>query len=77
MTTNQLTKEQAKKMHAALLPTLRYVNRLCERLNVRQFPPTDRLYRAAGKAHDAMIQRVTTLHYLTCDGGVGEPSREQ
>jgi hypothetical protein len=37
-------------MHAALVPTLRYVNRLCERLNARSFAPDDRLYRAAFKA---------------------------
>jgi hypothetical protein len=34
-------------MHAVLVPTLRYVNRLIERLNARRFPPEDRLYRAA------------------------------
>jgi hypothetical protein len=50
-------------MHAALVPTLRYLNRLMERLNARSFSPDDRLYRAAVKAH-----------YLTCDG-VGEPAR--
>jgi hypothetical protein len=30
-----LTKEQAKPMHAAMVPTLRNVNRLYERLNAR------------------------------------------
>jgi hypothetical protein len=76
MTSNQLTKEQAKKMYAAMVPTLRYLNRLCERLNERQFLPSDQLYRATLKAQDAMMQLTTTLHYLTCDG-VGEPAREQ
>jgi hypothetical protein len=76
MTSNQLTKAQAKQMHAALLPTLCYLNRLCERLNEQRFLPDDRLYRAAGKAQDAMMQLVTTLHSLTCDG-VGEPTRGQ
>jgi hypothetical protein len=37
-------------MHAALVPTLRYLNRLTERLNARSFRPDDRLYRAAFKA---------------------------
>jgi hypothetical protein len=69
---------QAKKMHAALVPTLRYVNRLMERLNVRDFLPDDRLYRAAFKAQAAMSElvMVLVLHYLTCDG-VGEPGRTQ
>ncbi len=73
MNSNQLTKAQAKKMHTALLPTLRYLNRLTERLNVRRFPPDDRLYRATVKAQAAMAELVMTMHYLTCDG-VGEPS---
>jgi hypothetical protein len=61
-------------MHAALVPTLRYLNRLCERLNARSFSPEDRLYRAAFKAQTAIMELVMVLHYLTCDG-VGEPSR--
>jgi hypothetical protein len=74
MNSNNLTKEQAKKMHAAMVPTLRYLNRLCARLNERRFPPEDRLYRAAGKTQAAMMELVMVLHYLTCDG-VGEPGR--
>jgi hypothetical protein len=35
MNSNNLTKAQAKKMHAALLPTLRYLNRLHEQLDAR------------------------------------------
>jgi hypothetical protein len=74
MNSNHLSREQARKMHAALVPTLRYLNRLYERLNARSFPPDDRLYRAAFKAQAAMMELVMVLHYLTCDG-VGEPSR--
>jgi hypothetical protein len=45
MNSNNLSREQARQVHAALVPTLRYLNRLTERLNARSFPPHDRLYR--------------------------------
>ena|SRR5579859_3854374 len=74
MNGNNVTKEQAKKMHAALMPALRHINRLMERLNARGFLPNDRLYQASFKVQAAMSELVMTLHYLTCDG-VGEPAR--
>jgi hypothetical protein len=74
MNSIQLSREQAKTMHAALVSTLRYLNRLYERLNARSFPPDDRLYRAAFKAQAALGELVMVLYYLTCDG-VGEPSQ--
>jgi hypothetical protein len=74
MNSDNLSTEHARKMHAALVPTLGYVNRLCERLNARSFAPDDRLYRAAFKAQAAMMELVMVLHYLTCEG-VGEPGR--
>jgi hypothetical protein len=61
---------------AALVPTLRYLNRLNERFNARRFPPDDRLCRVAFKAQAVMSELVMTLHYLTWDG-VGEPGRSQ
>jgi hypothetical protein len=64
MNSYDVSKAQAKQMHAALAPTLRYLNRLAERLNARSFPP-DRLYRAAFRAEDAMGEVVIVLHYLT------------
>lgn len=76
MNSHNLSKAQAKKMHAALLPALRYLNRLADRLNARSFPPDDRLYWAVFKAQAAMSELVMTLHYLECDG-VGEPGRGQ
>jgi hypothetical protein len=74
MNSNDISKAQAKKMHEALVPPLRYLNRLNERLNARRFSPEDRLYRAAFKAQTALSELVMVLHYLTCDG-VGEPAR--
>ena len=68
MNSNDLTQTQAKKMHAALAPTLTYLSRLTRRLNDKSFPPNDPLYRAAFKAHGAMSELVMTLHYLTCSG---------
>jgi hypothetical protein len=70
MNTNQISKEQARHLHAALVPTLRYVNLLHERLNARSF----RGMNASFKAQAAMDDLVMVLHYLTCDG-VGEPGR--
>jgi hypothetical protein len=76
MNSNHLSKSQAKNVHEVLAPTVRYLNRLLERLNARGFPPDDRLYRAAFKAQAGMSELVMVLHYLTCDG-VGEPGRSQ
>jgi hypothetical protein len=74
MNSNDISKAQAKKMHAALVPALRYLNRLMERLNARSFSPEDRLYLATFNAQAAIGELVIVLHYLTCDG-VGEPTR--
>ncbi len=76
MNSNDPSKAQAKQMYAALVPTLRYLNRLIERLKARNFPPDDRLYRAAFKAQAALSEQVMVLHRLECDG-VGEPARER
>jgi hypothetical protein len=76
MNSNQLSKAQARQMHSAMLPTVRYLNRLLDRLNARGFAPDDWLYRAASKAQAAMGELVMVLHYLTCNG-VGEPGRSQ
>ena len=76
MNSNDLSKAQAKQMHAALVPTQRYLNRLYERLNARGFSPDDRLYRATVKAQAALGELVMVLHYLGCDG-VGEPRRNE
>ena len=69
MNSNDLSKAQARKMHAAPVPALRYLNRLYERLNARRFSPEDRLYRATVKAQAALGELVILLHYLSCDGG--------
>jgi hypothetical protein len=68
MNSNQLLKEQGRTMHAALVPTLRYLNRLNERLNANRCPPDDRLYRAARKAQTVMSELVMVLHNLSRDG---------
>jgi hypothetical protein len=62
MNSNDLSKVQAKKMHTALVPALRYRTRLAERLDARSFSPDDRLYRAAFKAQTAIGELVMVLH---------------
>jgi hypothetical protein len=53
---------------------LRYLKRLRDRMEKRSFPIDDKLYRIVARIHDDMHHLSVTLHYPTCDGGVGQPS---
>jgi hypothetical protein len=66
----------AKIISDALYPGFNYVARLRERMERAGFPPGDRLYQLAAKAHDAIRQLASELHYLGCNG-VGRPDRSE
>src|SRR5262245_30713366 len=53
----------------ALFPGFNYVARLRERMEKAGFPPAgDRLFQLVSKAHEAMRQLSSELHYLSCSG---------
>ena len=49
---------------------LRYLNRLCDRMDHCGFTPVDPLYQAAFKAKDAAQQLFMAAHYARCASGV-------
>jgi hypothetical protein len=67
---------QAKKIHAALHPSLDYLLRLRERMEKKRFPPEDPYYHDVCRAYDSMQTLVNQTHYLTCSG-VGRPGCEE
>jgi N-methylhydantoinase A/oxoprolinase/acetone carboxylase beta subunit len=77
MDRTSLSREQAATLLASIRPMLRYLNRLQERMQKRGFPPHDTLYRLVLEARDRIRHLSVDLHYLSCDGGVGEPRRKR
>lgn len=67
-----IKREHAKRIQEALRPSLQYLNRLEERLIAVGALPNDSLLQKVVKARDAMHDLSIKLHYLSCDGGVGE-----
>jgi hypothetical protein len=75
MDANQLTTEQARRIRESLAPSLGYLSRLCRRMEQTGFEPGDKLYRLAISGQDALQALCVELHYRSCTGGVGRPSR--
>ena len=67
-----ITREQAKILLEALRPSLRYLNRLEARLIAVGFLSNALLLQKVVKSRDAMHDLWITLHYISCDGGVGD-----
>ncbi|MFO0788785.1 MAG: hypothetical protein U0805_04960 [Pirellulales bacterium] len=76
MNSDDLTREQAERLKATLLPTLRYLDRLKRRMVNRGFPSNDPLLCDVCGAYEAIQGLRVRLHYLSCDGGVGRPARQ-
>ena len=65
------------RLTASLGRNLRYLNRLCARMQQLGFPPEDPLFRAARQARDAAQDLYTAAIYLRCESGVGRPSSRE
>ena len=76
MNSNNLTKSQAKVIFEALFPGANYLVRLRDRMQKSGFPPGDKLFQLVEKAHEAMRQLRSELHYMSCDG-VGRAGRPE
>lgn len=66
----QITVEQAAKVREQLLPSLRHLQALRNRLQQRGFLPDDRLRQLVEQAHDAVHRLTIDLHYRSVKGGV-------
>jgi hypothetical protein len=73
---DDLTTEQARKMHQSLFRLANYLHRLVARMEKRGFPPSDRLYQHTKKAYDAVCSLCVELHYRSCESGVGRPRKD-
>lgn len=69
MDSRQLTVEQVRMISAVIARQLRYLTRLRERMDRRQFPPSDTIYQLVSQSMN-MLQRLhVALHYLACPPG--------
>jgi hypothetical protein len=74
MNSTTISPEHAKRVRAALGPSLRYLSKLRERMVAVGFLPADPLFAATVKAHDALQAASMAWHYASCPGGI-ESSR--
>jgi hypothetical protein len=69
---SHLTPEQVARLKSTAGRSLRYLNRLCERMQRLAFPIDDLLCQAGHRARDAMQDLYTASHYCGCKSGVGK-----
>ena len=72
MDSRDITPTQAARLCEVIAPQLRYVGRLCARMERLGFRPSDPLYRAASKARNALQELHVTAHYCRCTSGFGK-----
>lgn len=69
MDSRQLTPQQIQPIRQVIARQLRYLERLRQRMDRRQFPPADPLYQLVITAINAAHHLHVRLHYLACDPG--------
>lgn len=67
---------QASRVWQALYPSINYVYRLRTRMEKVGFTPNDKLFVLVCDAFEALHALSNELHYLSCESGVGRPSRK-
>lgn len=76
MSSDDITKSQAKVISEALFPGTNYLVRLKKKMEKVGFPHDDKLYLLVCNAYDAALELGNEVHYLGCDG-VGRPKRPE
>jgi hypothetical protein len=76
MDSTDLSKQQIEQIAAVVRRQLRYLYALRTRMEKRGFRGDDELYLATCRAFNTLQGLGVTLHYLSCDGGVGRPPRK-
>ena len=69
MDSTRLTREQADRVRRVVARHLRYLNRLCDRMNRLGFPPADPLFDAADRARRAVQDLHVAALYAKCQHG--------
>jgi hypothetical protein len=73
MNNRDLTREQLQAVHTIAGRWLKFLGKMLRRMEKLGFSPTDELYRETTTAYDAIHRFRVTLHYLSCESGVGRP----
>lgn len=71
MNSTDLPEKQAEALRDQVASRLRWLNRLCERMQRTGFPPDDPLYFAALRARGAVQDLMSAAHLASCKHGVG------
>jgi hypothetical protein len=77
MNSDDLTTEQATRMHESLFKLANYLSRTVKRMERVGFPPDDPLMKSARRAYDAVSSLYMDLHYRSCKSGVGPPKKRR
>jgi hypothetical protein len=75
MNRDDVTKAQAKRIHAALWPAANYLARLRRRIERRRFPHNDPPCVRVCATNEELNRLMMDLHYRSCDG-VGQSRQE-
>ena len=73
---SRLTTKQAEALRDRIRPMLHFLHRCRQRLDALGFDQRGAIYQAIDKAYGAVFDLHTTLHYASCDRGVGKSSDE-
>ena len=71
MNCDDVTHDQARRVHEALDGPLLYLQRLEQRLTDRAFDPAERFYQLVVEAHNAIHRLSIETHFMSCKTGVG------
>jgi len=71
---SHLQPEQIARLRGVVARDLRFLNKLCSRMQSLRFPVDDPVCTAAHRARDAMQDLYTASHYAGCKSGVARPS---
>lgn len=79
MDSSHLTTDQAEQVRNQIRPALYnlHLHRLRERIDQRGFPRDDELRQRVEQAHEAVHRLWVKLHYMSCKGSVGRPSKDR
>ena len=71
-TPRRISREEAKALWNAIGPHMRWLKRLCDRMDQLGINSADPIYLAAYAAYNAAHSLAILSHYRSCEGGVGE-----
>ena len=77
MSSDDITKSQAKTISQALFPGANYLVRLKKKMEKVGLPHDDKLYTLVCLAYDASLNVCHEVHSMSCDGSNARPDRAE